>query len=508
MSLCPHTLRAISRSRSPNPKTLLPFLYQTATIQQWKPAARPTTRRNISSRSSAPPRDDIPFADADGNLPPTVEEVQASRKTTITDTERAAFEKLYKTFKTQGQGRRKEDGEHEELDQMADEYYEDDEEGSSKSLDKVFEEALQGGTPRDRRGLTPRTKPLESPAPAKEVSSTEPATPQQRKRMAVKAEKDRMRKLRSEERDRVDNLLKTAQTDRELWAILNNEVLDPLRKLNLDAPIPPTKKEHPKPSTGSTKTRNKKPPTTPASFDTNILFPNYPQHLLTALTALRVNFPASPLPLTILPTIKSLGRSSYALGATSQLYKHLLRTAWLQQSSYSLIDTLMSDMEANIVEFDSGILEVLDGVVREHEAARQGKLGREIQMVMGLESWVEGIEKVKKWRGVVAEKVGVQIRDEGVRERERRVVRGARQEEGYTPVVEPVQRSGATRSARVDAIPFVGEEGQVLEDVDMETESGDGAMEDDGDARGEWAQEQERERRDAEDADMPAKVML
>jgi hypothetical protein len=95
-----------------------------------------------------------------------------------------------------------------------------------------------------------------------------------------------------------------------------------------------------------------------------------------------------------------------------------------------------------------------------------------------------------------------------VRERERRVVRGARQEEGYTPVVEPVQRSGATRSARVDAIPFVGEEGQVLEDVDMETESGDGAMEDDGDARGEWAQEQERERRDAEDADMPAKVML
>jgi hypothetical protein len=409
MSLCSHTARAVSRSRVSRPNTLLPFLYQTATIQQWKPATQPTTRRNISS-----PRkrvDDIPFEHEEGALPPTIEEAQSARKTTITDTERAAFEKLYRTFKAQGQGRSKNhDGEHDELDQIADEYYEDDEDSSSNSLDKVFDAVLQGSprlrhAQKDGTSLVPNLKKTGEPwAPGTEDASTVPDTPQNRKKLAVKAERERIKKTHLEERERVDELIKTSQTDFQVWRVLDREVFDQLRELDLDKANMTSKKEPSKPN--SQKTKGK--PNTATAVDTRMLFANYPHHVLTALQVLRSHFPRSPLPLTILPTIKALGHSSYALGATTQLYKHLLRTAWVQQSSYTMIDTLLADMDAHAVEFDAEILEMLDGVIREYEMARSGKLGRELELVYGMEIWLDGISKITAWRDVVAKKLRVQ----------------------------------------------------------------------------------------------------
>jgi hypothetical protein len=353
----------------------------------------------------------------DGNLPPTLEEAQSVRKTTITDVERAAFEKLYKTFNTQGQGRKKaKGGEQEDQDQVADEYYEDDEDLSSGSLDKMFDAVLQG-SPRSqvaqRGAMTsqPRTSNVGGISSGQETQALDPDTSRNKKMLATKAEKERFKKLRLEERERVDNLLKYAQTDRELWQILEHEVFDQLRKLNLDE-TDPSKKDIPKPNV----TKFKPKPPTNSTVDTRILFPNYPHHLLTALVTLRTHFPGSPLALTILPTIKAIGRSSYALGATPKLYKHLLRTAWLQQSSYTMIDTLLTDMESNIVEFDLDILEVLDAVIKEHEMATNGRLGREMQMVYGMDMWMEGIRKIKVWRGIVADRLGVQ-HEEAVQER-------------------------------------------------------------------------------------------
>jgi hypothetical protein len=449
MSLCSHTIRAISRSQASKSKTLLPFLYQTATIQQWKPATRPIARRNITSRSK--PGDDIPFEDTDGKLPPTLEEAQSARKTTITDTERAAFEKLYKTFNTQGQGRPKgKSGEHEELDQVADEYYEDDEDSSSSSLDKIFDDVLQGSprmqnAQRNNRNLEYRTSNVEGFSAGKEAQAPVSDTLHNKKKLAAKVEKEKIRKLRMEERERVDKLLKSAQTDRQLWQILEREVFDQLRKLDLDE-TNSSKKERSKANTPKIKSKS----AANSIVDTRVLFPNYPHHLLTAVSTLRTHFPASPLALTILPTIKSLGRSSYALGATPKLYKYLLRTAWIQQSSYAMMDTLLTDMETNIVEFDAEILEVLDAVIKEHDTAKNGQLGREMQMVYGMEMWMEGIKKVKVWRDLVASRLGVQddvVPERFVRRPERLMREGTRRVQrnevvghgGHVPLVEGAQ---------------------------------------------------------------------
>jgi hypothetical protein len=403
----------------------------------------------------------------------------------MTATERAAFEKLYKTFKTQGQERSKDGtGEHEELDQIADEYYEEDEDGSKYSLDTVFATVLEGAPP------------------SKDAQDATPDTPQSKKKAAAKAEKDRIKKLRTDERHRIDKVLESAQTDQELWKTLEREVFAQLRKLDLDAP-----QSNKKAASKRKAPDSKQKPADPTAVDTRILFPNYPHHLTTAIHILRTHFPSSPLPFTILSTTKSLGRSSHALGATTKLYRQLIRTAWLQQSSYSLIDMLLTDMDTNIIEFDLGILELLDAVIKEHATANSGALGRELKMVHDMEMWVEGIKKIQVWRGVVAERLGVQPQKQGPG---RRVLppAGEHEESGNDRggAVRRPARDGAVPWSRgaSDAIPFVV--GQSLEDGSLE-DLRDGRVSQDTDAERPVEQAIEEEASE-HDVDVPAKVLL
>ena len=438
MSACSNTLRALSRSRIPTNKTLLPFLYQTATIQQWKPAAQPIARRNISrySRKDDPPTEDIPFENKE-ELPPALDDIEPARKTTITGSERAAFEKLYRKFNTRGS--RQQEKDHEvEIDAIADEYWEpDEEEDPSKDLDKIFDDVLKGG-PKPREWNRSGAEQLRSTKPKQNLQTmaehilkgTQPEETKQKVSKAKRvretsAKAQKLKEERTAERNRVDALLKSAKTDRELWDILHREVFSQVRALNLDGTSPPT-------SGG----RTNAPPT----MNPKILFSNYPHHLLTALTTLRTYFPSSPLPLSILPTVKSLGRSSYALGATTALYTQLLRTAWLQQSSYPLLVTLLTDMHNGAIEFSLDTLHLLDQVIKEFDMARSGRLGREMQMVYGMEQFGEGIREVRRWRQIVASRVGI---EEGRREkgtipvpRRRRFVDEPTDMEEHVPLVE------------------------------------------------------------------------
>ncbi|KAF3031724.1 hypothetical protein E8E12_000696 [Didymella heteroderae] len=450
MSACSTTLRALSRSRVPTHKTLLPFLYQTATIQQWKPAAQPIARRSISRYSpkdEPAPTEDIPFEDK-GNLPPAFEDLESPRKTTITGSERAAFEKLYRKFNTRGS--RQQEKDHEvEIDAIADEYWEpDEEEDPEGNLDRIFDEALKKGAAVSREWNRSSTEQLRSRKPKQDLASMaqhvlKGTSPEElrardsrtRKREEASASAIKLKKARLAERERIDSLLTSATTDRELWETLHREVFDRVRALDLDSTAP-------KPRSPRSKSKS---PSTPAPTDPKILFANYPHHLLTALTTLRNTFPASQLPLSLLPTVKSLGRSSYALGATTALYTLLLRTAWLQQSSYPLIISLLTDMHNGAIEFSPEVLGVLDAVVKEFDMARSGRLGREMQMVYGMEQFGEGIREVRRWRAIVAERVGV---DDGRREKgtvpvPRRRVES--REKDHVPLVEGV--NGLNESA-------------------------------------------------------------
>ncbi|KAF2687817.1 hypothetical protein K458DRAFT_414891 [Lentithecium fluviatile CBS 122367] len=424
MSLCSRSIRALSCSRLPPPKTLTPFLYQTATIQLSRGAIQPVPRRNVSSHSRY--QHDVPFEDEfesqiDDDAAPT-------RPTTITGSERAAFEKLYKTFKPTTPPQTK--PEH-DIDQIVDEHYEEEEmnDAPAASLDSIFDAVLAGRPPPDASGKHKRKRKHDDLASlAEEILRPEMDKAKKKERTEKVTKAAKIKGLQTEERERVRALLKAAQTDRELWEVLEKEVFGVMRGMNLDGPAIEQKQDGKQPkgtdhttSIGQESDEPSRFPTSPVKtpfkplkpkrdlgrHDPRILFTNFPLHLVFAANTLCKNFPSSPLPLVIIPALKSLGRSSYALGATTSLYKVMIRAAWLQHHSYSQICNLLQDMDNGGIEPDNGVLRLLDGVLDEYRLGICGRMGRAVQVVWNLELFDEGAKQLKAWRDVIAKRLGV-----------------------------------------------------------------------------------------------------
>ncbi|KAF9733443.1 hypothetical protein PMIN06_009131 [Paraphaeosphaeria minitans] len=407
MSACLCSFRALSRSRTSSSKTLAPFLYQTATIQQ----RNPISRRQASDSSRPNRYYDVPFEGEE--LPPTVEEASVNRRTTITGSERAAFEKLYKNTKRAEEQKLNEH----ELDQIADEYYEDDDDNStdksSASLDDLFDAVLSAKTDKPTRSFTPararrQGSPTDLETLAKELLA-EPADQEKRRKKEEAVEKQkRVKALRSSEKERIKALFEAAPTDQALWAVLEKEVFSVIRSMDLEnSPGMFAPKSNPK---SKLKFLSK-----PSVFghkgdlsptDPTIVYPNYSSHLIAAANTLRKNFPASPLMFNILPTVKDLGRSSYALGASTGLYKALIRAAFRSDNNYPQICALLQDMDNGGIEYDFSVLAFVDEILATHAGADKGKYGRSLQAVVRLELYQEGAEKLRAWRVAIARRLG------------------------------------------------------------------------------------------------------
>jgi hypothetical protein len=398
------------------------------------------------------------------DLPPALDELEPPRQTTITGSERAAFQKLYQTFNTQTPPKNELKRAH-EIDQIADEWYEEDEdqegEEGGATLDELFDKVLAGApAPGAVKRKVRKSEDLATLAArilkGEEVVGTKEGRTKEKKLR----EEDRV--AREAEKVRITALMEKAETDRELWEVLEKEVLGVIKRLDLDAvkqDLALQTSKYGKPRKAKTKavkaegssdpesafpTSPTDTPYTPsksALSDSKTLFATYPHHLHTAASLLRTHFPTSPLPLSILPTIKSLGRSSYALGASTSLYNLLLRTAWHQHSSYDLMDELLSDMDNGGVEFDLDTLSILDSVLSEFQSARRGEWGWAVKTVWAMDMFGEGAKRLQKWRDVIGKRLGVTLAQ---RAKEGKVVR--RQEQGedpkYRDMVVPIRRIG------------------------------------------------------------------
>lgn len=406
MSVCLCSFRALSRSRTSSSKTLAPFLYQTATIQQHNPISR---RHTSNPSRSGRPGYDVPFEGEE--LPPTVDEAKVQRSTTITGSERAAFEKLYKNTK-----RAEEQGLNEhELDQIADEYYEDDDDSSkdkpSESLDSLFDAVLSGTMTKPSHPFTPararrQGSSIDLETLAKDVLAPEADQQKRRRKEEAMQKQDRIKKLRLSEKKRIRALFDAAPTDQALWAVLEKEVFSVIRGMDLEngsgmINLKSKSKLKSLPKLSLFRHRGELSPGDPA-----VVYYNYSSHLIAAASTLRRNFPASPLMFNILPTVKNLGRSSYALGASTGLYMVLIGTAFHQNNSYPQICSLLQDMENGGIEYDFGVLAFVDKILSTHMGADRGHYGRSLQAVVKLELYREGAQKLRSWRAAIAKRLG------------------------------------------------------------------------------------------------------
>ncbi|KAF2115280.1 hypothetical protein BDV96DRAFT_646292 [Lophiotrema nucula] len=441
--------RALSASRlhtytqSPLPhRTLLPFLYQTATIQHCRPHRPSIACQYHTPGRRTTPDEDLPFekptsTEAD-DLPPSIEEdtdeagLLPSRKSTVTATERVAFQKLYEKL---GQGTRQGGDEdvpfagREDGDMVFDEYYEEEDGAEDKAdelgkVEEVFDKIgsqmplpraeLKGGKGKRRQGVL---KALADKEGNGRKSGDE-----------KREEKEKLRVLREEARTRIVGLMEEAQTDLGLWQVLQSEVFEIIRALDLDKPVPAADKSHKTGKKKGMKTKakaelstaiseaNTSEPTSNTSqpdvaegpaADPRVLFPNYPQLLIHATTLLRTNFPTSHLPLSILPTIKSLGRSSFALGATTPLYNLLLSKTWSTYSTASLITELLSDMDNAGLTPNADTLQIIESILSEIKQGRSGLYGELISKVWSMDMGTQDASRLRGWRDALRQRLGV-----------------------------------------------------------------------------------------------------
>ncbi|KIW89489.1 uncharacterized protein Z519_09645 [Cladophialophora bantiana CBS 173.52] len=152
------------------------------------------------------------------------------------------------------------------------------------------------------------------------------------------------------------------------------------RLLRVSSPTPSTNHAddtsiEPKPSI----TQHTTTPSTLSTTQLAILQHTYPASLLLALRLYISLYPSSPHPLLLLPRIRSLGTTSYVLGASPQFYNSLMSLVWLTRSSLREVDGLLAEMERGGVEMDEGTYAVLGRIEEERAVDLAAERGRERQ---------------------------------------------------------------------------------------------------------------------------------
>lgn len=132
---------------------------------------------------------------------------------------------------------------------------------------------------------------------------------------------------------------------------------------------------------------------------------NYPVLLVTFLDELRTNFPSSQLAFTVLPMVKSLGRQSYVLGASTALYNGIILDTWRVFSDFHRINELLLEMENAGLEFDYDTLDVLGKIRRQGDRILKGERGVLLKRVWELDSIVSGWSTVVAWIPKVKERL-------------------------------------------------------------------------------------------------------
>ncbi|KAI9830240.1 MAG: hypothetical protein M1819_005767 [Sarea resinae] len=236
---------------------------------------------------------------------------------------------------------------------------------------------------------------------------------------------------------RIDRLLATAPTDIALWRVLETEVFAPITTLD------PDRQQKNKPAAATSKPKGRKPkksastststtsttisdddtatpPPPPATPNLSSLTLTYPTILLLSLRHLTTRFPSSPLPATLLATLKSHGPISYVLGATTPLYNTLLalRLHAGDRHGAAAADDLLRDMESGGIEFDEETLEILEEMAAPSVGVGGGDAGRAggdaaaaaaaaaanadaLQTIQNMEFWHRDQQKLNAWIPVV-----------------------------------------------------------------------------------------------------------
>ena len=316
------------------------------------------------------------------------------RESTITATEKAVFDRIYKTLTPPAEEKTVEDDV--DLDDL--EYLEDS--GSGKdSLENIFNKAISSQEKNEQDIGTRYSRTHQSNEPVRETALDRPADEYGK----------RVEQIRNLDRQRVTELFDKATSDVKVWQILEKEVFSQVEKMNQEM-----KEEEKQKATDAKKKKKGQDeeareevrlkvksiyhPPLSTTTDTKlkkvssleILEANYASHCLKAMRLLRIDYPASPFASALIPQMKRLGSVSYVLGASTSLYNELLYIRWLHFHDIHGVATLVDEMLDHGIGIDAMTITILQDGRKYRKKAAKGEFGPVAQGVLQLQGIAAG----------------------------------------------------------------------------------------------------------------------
>ncbi|XMA14061.1 hypothetical protein WAI453_006852 [Rhynchosporium graminicola] len=349
---------------------------------------------------------------------------QGARKSTITDQERTAFQKIFSDIFSRSNRSSTVLDNTSDLDN--DPFEMDTEprdlQKAKQNLGNILSTAMQR-QPRSRKDMEEALEKY--PVPLRAAAATamgyikdelefERSLPTRSAMLGMME----LEALRKPERLRVESLMNAANSDFELLEIMEKEVFSLIPKLGLNGDS--EQRADPKPvSLAKTKRKKgwkkaeiaqKRKDTEPQTEQQDnpevraeatigpsgngisplaLYGPLYPSYLLLGLRLLDCSFAKpSPLSLSILPRIKSLGHISQILGGSTQFYNELLRIYRFRHENFRGMIGLLKEMEYAAVEFDAETLTIVKDLRDLQLAVLRGVKGPTLKALWSMPDFV------------------------------------------------------------------------------------------------------------------------
>jgi hypothetical protein len=236
----------------------------------------------------------------------------------------------------------------------------------------------------------------------------------------------------------VNEAFAAAQTDVELWEVLHTRVLSRVKSLGLDQPL-----QHSSKSSNSSK-QNKRtspkksedealkaenttpPPRWPGKIpDQLVIAETLPQHVVDAQHMLIYDFPATHLGVSLLPYLKSLGPTTFALAASTKLYNNHMRALRAAGNFPAIMHTL-EEMDKEVFDFSDKTHDVVNWIHKRAFPAREGTYGVGVAALWNGERFRKSVRAASGWKRIISERM---------QEKALREARAKEEEEGKSAAV-------------------------------------------------------------------------
>lgn len=337
----------------------------------------------------------------------------SDRESTITQAERLAFQKIFADIFTNHRVSQK--GDLTLRDPLQDIFEENKEpEKTQKArtqLGRIMSQAAAENPTRDQMEQIVNRYPAPLRAAAGRAIGLDMAATQLEEHEEVTMDEavdnKQLEESQNAERGRVETLMRAAKTDFALWTIMEEEVFPLIAKLGLgedkgnNPETGPTQKRGRKSKKSLQKQTDEAPPSPKTDMSSPIkdeiskleLYgPLYPSYLLLGLRLLDRSFAKpSPLALSVLPKIKSLGLISQVLGASTQLYNELMKIHWYQRNDFRGVVQLLKEMEQSGLDWDDETLGIVEDIVLMQKTALNGSKGPTMKVLWTFPEFAPGV---------------------------------------------------------------------------------------------------------------------